>query len=325
MIFEGVTSGAESYKRLRRRPKKRMECEATHWLRTPDSRTSPQRYTATKADEREMAATVTFENHDVVRLEFFWRLFSTLDSSMLEYILKAFDLLEQMRQNWDYEKIRAEAMEEELHHRIKEKDGLRKEIRIYREQLRDARSQIATLMSDKKSMEYDIAEWERKFELVNDLLKDQSHLSMEDRQKLFANGHLLNKKPAILRGTHLNFSRDSSDGENIDYDKTADTLDISSNEMEESRLRSGKVYRKQVASEAPCKRLKDESEAHITTVVATMNAECNKSPVAKITTPSSMNRSLSAANTVNKSEETLTLPTTPRCEISSVDLLVIYP
>lgn len=71
---------------------------------------------------------------------------------------------------------------------------------------------------------------------------------MEDRQKLFANSHLLNKKPATLRGTHLSFSRDSSDGENIDYDKTADTLHISSNEMDESRLRSGKVYRRQVIS-----------------------------------------------------------------------------
>lgn len=37
-------------------------------------------------------------------------------------ILKALDLLEQMRQNWDYEKIRAEAMEEELYHRNKERE-----------------------------------------------------------------------------------------------------------------------------------------------------------------------------------------------------------
>ncbi|CAG9532450.1 unnamed protein product [Cercopithifilaria johnstoni] len=265
-------------------------------------------------------------------------------------MLKALDLLEQMRQNWDYEKMRAEAMEEELDQRNKEKDGMRKEIRVYREQLRDARTQIATLMSDKKSMEYDIAEWERKFELVNDLLKDQSHLNIEDRQRLFANGNILNKKPIKLRGTRLSFSRDSSDGENIDYDKTADTFDISSNEMDESRLRSGKIYRrshdmmttKRVSAvtskrpkksmmidiaeeevETPCKRSKDGTETHVTTTMATVNAKSNKSPTAEIATRSSMNRSLSTTNIPDKSEETLTLPTdtlTPRCGTSSIDL-----
>lgn len=42
----------------------------------------------------------------------------------------------------------------------------------------------------------------------------------------------------------LSFSRSSSDEENIDYDKTADTSDISSHEMDESHLRNGKVYRR---------------------------------------------------------------------------------
>ncbi|EFO28451.1 hypothetical protein LOAG_00047 [Loa loa] len=164
-------------------------------------------------------------------------------------MLKVLDLLEQMRQNWDFEKMRAEAMEKELDQRNKEKDGLRKEMRLYREQLRDARNQIAALMSDRKSMEHDIAEWERKFELVSDLLKDHSHLSTEDRQRLFASSSILNKKPIKrrdTRSTRPSFSRGSSDGENIDYDKTVDISDSSSNEMDESRLRNGKVYRRQV-------------------------------------------------------------------------------
>lgn len=37
-------------------------------------------------------------------------------------ILKALDLLERMRQNWDYEKMRAEGMEKELDRRNKEQE-----------------------------------------------------------------------------------------------------------------------------------------------------------------------------------------------------------
>lgn len=68
---------------------------------------------------------------------------------------------------------------------------------------------------------------------------------------MFANGSILTKKPVTLReirSTRPSFSRGSSDGENIDYDKTVDTFDISSDEMDESRLRNGKVYRRQVIS-----------------------------------------------------------------------------
>ncbi|OZC09757.1 RhoGAP domain protein [Onchocerca flexuosa] len=268
-------------------------------------------------------------------------------------ILKVLDLLEQMRQNWNYEKMRVEVMEEKLNQKNKEKDGLRKEIRIYKEQLRDARTQIASLMSNKESMEHDIMEWEKKFELVSDLLKDQSHLSIEDRERLFASGNILNKGATTQRKTRIcsSFLHDSSVGENIDCDKTTDTFDISSDEMNESRLRNGKVYRRSrsmislavnrvsaIANkrpkksmlidpveeevETPCKRSKNGTETQITAITKVI-AEHKKSPAAEIAIGSSMNRSLSSTSILDKSKETVTLQTnmlTPRCGTSSVDL-----
>ncbi|EJW72727.1 hypothetical protein WUBG_16367 [Wuchereria bancrofti] len=76
-----------------------------------------------------------------------------------------------MRHNWDAEKLRADALQEQMNTRENDYSGLQQENRMYKEQLRDARAQIATLMSDKQNLERDMVELERKFALVNELLK----------------------------------------------------------------------------------------------------------------------------------------------------------
>uniref|UniRef100_A0A915PJM6 Uncharacterized protein n=1 Tax=Setaria digitata TaxID=48799 RepID=A0A915PJM6_9BILA len=271
-------------------------------------------------------------------------------------VLKILDILEQMRQNWNHEKLRAETIEKKLSQKNKEKDALRKEIRIYKEQLRDARSQVAALISDKKNMEHDIEEWEKKFELVSDLLKDQSHLSVEDRERLFISGTTFSRKLFLQRGTRMSLSRRPSDGEDIDYDKDADASDISSDEIDESRLRNGKVYRRQYSSffkfrsrslvslttkrvstaagkrrkksmlidtveeemGTSCKRSKGDLQTPILTTLVAATNENRKSRAAEIAMRDSLNRSLSA-----ETEEAVTLPTntvTPRCGIGAIDL-----
>ncbi|EFO28450.1 hypothetical protein LOAG_00046 [Loa loa] len=74
--------------------------------------------------------------------------------------------------------------------------------------------------------------------------------------------------------------------------------------------------------ETPCKRSKDETEAQITTVAA-VNVGNYKSLTTKTAGRCSMNRSLSTANILDKSEEMVTLKTntlTPRCGASSTNL-----
>ncbi|VDO32701.1 unnamed protein product [Onchocerca flexuosa] len=157
------------------------------------------------------------------------------------------DTLEKMRQNWNAEKLRADALQEQINTREYDCSGLLQENRIYKEQLRDARAQITTLMSDKQNLERDMIELEKKFALVNELLKnDQSLLKEENWQKL---SFLKKKSPfnepaekqvQIRRGVSRTLSR----GDDIDYDKTGDSIDISYDDSDESHLRNGKVYRR---------------------------------------------------------------------------------
>ncbi|EJW76668.1 hypothetical protein WUBG_12424 [Wuchereria bancrofti] len=238
--------------------------------------------------------------------------------------------------------------------------GLQQENRMYKEQLRDARAQIATLMSDKQNLERDMVELERKFALVNELLKnDQSLLKEENRQKLsFLNYKssfhepLMTERQAhhILRGV----SRTLSHGEDTDYDKTADSMDISYDDSDESHLRNGKVYRRSrslavlpsahssvatvkrskeskrmniVEEEiaTPCKRSKDGTETIITTTTITMNPEGRKPATASVSLKRS-NRSMSESNILNQNEETVVesttkfSATTPRFGASVLDL-----
>ncbi|KAK6108150.1 RhoGAP domain family protein [Brugia pahangi] len=274
--------------------------------------------------------------------------------------LHLLDIMENMRQNWDTEKLRADTLQEQMNTREHDYSGLQQENRMYKEQLRDARAQIATLMSDKQNLERDMVELERKFALVNELLKnDQSLLKEEDRQKLsFLNYKssfhepLMRERQAhhILHGV----SRTLSHGEDTDYDKTADSMDISYDDSDESHLRNGKVYRRSrslavlpsthssaatvkrskeskrmniVEEEiaTPCKRSKDGTETIITTTTITMNPEGRQPATASVSLKRS-NRSMSESNILNQNEEAVVESTTkfgattPRFGASALDL-----
>lgn len=270
-------------------------------------------------------------------------------------ILKLLDQLDRARQKWNEEHRSNEIMQSQISSLEEEIESLRRDVRVYKEQLRDARAQIASLMSDKQAMELDLAEMERKCELAGELLKeDISHLKDEDQRKL---GFLKNPRMTRTAGgvaTRVNRRTEASRGshdEEIDYDKTGDTFDppsYSESNEDDVQLRNGKVFRR--SSHHPTKRSKnifqplehvDEEERPskrskatdtetliTTTTTVTVDTEGRQPSKAKVVIKRSMNRSMSESNILESEKQEKAVASaqkfnalTPRyCAASTVDL-----
>uniref|UniRef100_A0A915PJ14 Rho-GAP domain-containing protein n=1 Tax=Setaria digitata TaxID=48799 RepID=A0A915PJ14_9BILA len=266
------------------------------------------------------------------------------------------DVMENMRKNWNAERLRADTLQEQMNSRDYDYSGLQQENRMYKEQLRDARAQIAALMSDKQNLERDMIELERKFALVDELLRnDQSLIKAEDRQKLlFLNNKSLFQEQVKTewqeRDGHRSILRKLSRNEDIDYDKTGDSMDISYDDSDESHLRNGKVYRRSKSlaalsstrnSVAAGKRSKGskkmetveeelasgtETTITTTTTTITVDPDGRKQASSNISVRRSMNRSMSESNILNQKEENAVESVakfnviTPRCGASAFDL-----
>jgi chromosome segregation ATPase len=88
------------------------------------------------------------------------------------------DLLDKTRLKWLATHNENEGLKQLLNANNNEMQALRVKLKLSSEQLRDARAQIASLLSAKTSAEANLAEAERKFDLVRDLLKVQLSLSL---------------------------------------------------------------------------------------------------------------------------------------------------
>ncbi|VDN56755.1 unnamed protein product [Dracunculus medinensis] len=237
--------------------------------------------------------------------------------------LKLLDLLDRIRQNWKDENQKNESLRDQLLAAEQESGNLKKENRLYKEQLRDARAQIAALMSEKQSMELDISEMERKFQFVSQLLKDD--MTDEEKEKL---AFLKNPKCSQKKKIESRRATGAS-AEFIDYDKSGDSVETCE-ELEMSHLRNGKIYRRSHLNGAnndetkvprptkrskskiyvsnvpeevstPCKRSRNSRELNKENVT-TVDPHAKRHSRPKVTARHSINRSLSESNVLNANE-----------------------
>ncbi|MFH4977601.1 hypothetical protein AB6A40_004310 [Gnathostoma spinigerum] len=244
-------------------------------------------------------------------------------------ILKLLDLLERVRVAWVDEQAENRRLRENVAYLEQEIESLKIDLKGSKEQIRDARAQIAALMSDKRSVEAELAEKQGKLDLVRETLKDvYGNFTAEKRNKLAFLDEMqiihpeksprekIPKRSAEVR------SRDIID-EDIDYDKTGETLDFTVDEEEESRLRNGKTYRRsqaaqlvrgagypgkrsknghleitrEEAEETPYKRTRDGSDTLITAETKVyVDAEGRRPSKAVVTVRRRSNRSISESN-----------------------------
>uniref|UniRef100_A0A914UZY2 Rac GTPase-activating protein 1 n=1 Tax=Plectus sambesii TaxID=2011161 RepID=A0A914UZY2_9BILA len=171
----------------------------------------------------------------------YWR---ELSRGQEQECLALVDLLDKTRLKWLSAYNESDGVKQLLKANEDETQALRVKLKLTTEQLKDARAQIASLISAKQSVESDLGELERKFDLVRDLLKDEmANLPVENQRQL---AFLKEERRHLgVRANGQSFSVLDGADDDIDYDKTGDSMDD-----EASFLRSGKNFRPSIGHHA---------------------------------------------------------------------------
>lgn len=154
------------------------------------------------------------------------------------------DLLDKTRLKWLSAYNEAHDLREILRAAELESTGLRSQLKTVGEQLKDARSQVAALMSAKKATEAELLEYDKKMEMIRAIKMDIWQYVPEKEQKKLA---FLDDEPRLgVRAHGTSFTVIEDDAADVDYDKTGDSLDDEETGSggNASMLRSGRVYRR---------------------------------------------------------------------------------